>query len=150
EALVGHHDVAPGAIERTVVGMRTLLLRPVRAWLAFHRRQVGTRAERAVLVDWKQREAAGRVVREREKAVGAINRQVNTIGAAGRLPIQNSQTASRLVDLVSRDLCAIAVRRVQMTTGAVEDEKRRIGDVLQLLNQRPRLCLGVALIDAQP
>ena len=56
----------------------------------------------------------------------------------------------RLIDPVGRDLGAIAVRGVHVPTGAIEDEERRIGEVFQQLNQRPRLCLGVALIDAQP
>jgi hypothetical protein len=66
------------------------------------------------------------------------------------LSIQHIQPACALVDPIGRDLGAIAVRGVDVPASAIEDEERRIGEVFQQLNQRPRLCLGVALIDAQP
>src|SRR5262245_43187414 len=87
EPLVRHHDVAASAIERTVVRMRALLLRPVRTGLAFRRRQVCDRAKRPILIDWKEREAPGRVICEHEKAIGAIDRQVHAVGAACWLAI---------------------------------------------------------------
>src|SRR5262245_31706101 len=91
EPLVRHHDVAAGAIERTVVRMRALLLRPVRTGLAFRRRQVCDRAKRPTLIDWKKREAPGRVICEHEKAIGAIDRQVHAVGTGGWLSIQYAE-----------------------------------------------------------
>jgi hypothetical protein len=75
---------------------------------------------------------------------------MHAVGAAGWLSIQHIQPARACVDPIGGDLGAIAVRGVHVPTGAIEDQERRIGEVLQQLNQRPRSCLGVPLIDAQP
>ena len=42
------------------------------------------------------------------------------------------------------------MRRVKMPSGAIDDEERRIRDVLQELSQRPRVRLPVPVVNAEP
>jgi hypothetical protein len=51
---------------------------------------------------------------------------------------------------VGRNLGAIAVRAIHHLPALLAEHPARVGDVVQLLDQRPRLRLGIPLIDAQP
>ena len=138
EPFVGDDDEAPGAIEGTVVGMRALLLRPVRARSAGQRGQIAERSERPIRVDRQDGQAAGGVVRHGEKAVRRIDGQVHAVLAAGRLPIQHAQPARRLVDPIRRRLSPVTVGRIETPPLPIDDEKRRVRQFLQRPESAPR------------
>src|SRR5436190_2273234 len=74
---------------------------------------------------------------------------MHAVAPAGRLLVQHRQAPGRLVDPICRRLRPVAVSRVETSLLAIDDEKRRIGEILQQLNQRPGIRLAVAAIDAE-
>ena len=106
--------------------MRALLLGPVRAGSTGQRRQIAERTERPIRVDRQDRQAAGRVIRDRKKAVRRIDGQVHAVPAAGGCRFSTRQPACRLVDLIRRRLSPVAMGRIEAPALAIDDEKRRV------------------------
>src|SRR5436190_311922 len=74
---------------------------------------------------------------------------MHAVAAAGWLLVQHRQAPGRLVDPICRRLRPVAVSGVETSLLAIDDEKRRIGEILQQLNQRPGIRRAVAAIDAE-
>src|SRR5207237_7556554 len=133
---------ASGAIERAVVRMRALLLRPVGARRAGERRQIAPRAERPVLIDREKCDGARRIIGDDEEAPGCVDGEVHAVPAAGRLLIEYAQPAGCLIDPVRRGLRSVAVNRIEAALLAIDDDEGRIGKLLQQLDPLPSILLA--------
>ena len=83
-----------------------------------------------------------------QKAIRRVDRQVHAVPAARRLSVHDRQPPPLLVDAIRCGLGSISVCGVQEPSLSIDDEIRRVREILQQLNQRP--AGRFAAEDAEP
>jgi hypothetical protein len=132
------------------VGVRALLLGPVRPWLAGQSDEIAELGEQSVRVDRQNGHGPRAIVREDQKAVGRVDGQAHAVLAAGRLPIERGQPARLRIDFVRARLFAVTVGRVEELPPLVERQERGIDDSFQDLKLRPVARGRINLVGADP
>ena len=133
-ALARHEEVLALAVERIVVRADVALFTPVRADRAGHGGERRIRTKAAILGDRQGGDRIGAVVAHDQEAAAGIEREMDHVVPAGRLPVQHRDAAREGIDRVGRRLAAIAMHRVEPRTLPVDREKGRILQSAQRLH----------------
>src|SRR5262245_19728595 len=98
---------------------------------ARRRDHIGEWPERTIWVDREY--SHPRTIANDDVTVARVRREVGRIVTVGRLLVEESDMAARLVDRVGRDFCAVAVNRIEKFLFTIECDELWVGHSLKRL-----------------
>jgi len=146
-SLVGHDKKTSGGIVGNLMGLNALLLRLVRTRLPGNGDLRRQRRKAPISLDRKGTQASGRIVRDEHESIGLVRCEVNRIGSATILFVQEGDLACLGIDRVGTRLPKITMHRIEISARAIEGQIRRIYDVPEQLNLAPFAGARVDAID---
>src|SRR5215510_11496442 len=106
-------------------------LNAVRTDFAGRRDHISEWPKRTIWVD--REHSHPRTIANDDVTVARVRREVGRIVTVGRLLVEESDVAARLLDHVGRDFCAVAVNRIEEFLFTIECDELWVGHSLKRL-----------------
>src|SRR5262249_22095722 len=136
EPLVRDQHEFAARVEDDVVGVRACLLDRIWTGLARQRHHPTAIRKPAVGLDGEERDVAARIVRNDREPAAHVERKAYAIASPACRLIEQGRLAGADIEPKGAGEVAIAVRRVEKSTGAAERQPGGIGETADVLDGR--------------